>query len=66
MTVINEMVSEIRFIKYLAYEDQWIKRVLDARATELKVILQSTSHYLPTRGCRHRAADDYSNPQVDI
>lgn len=41
MSVLNEMISEIRFIKFLAYEDQWIKRAMDARSNELKVILRS-------------------------
>jgi hypothetical protein len=41
ISILNEMISEIRFIKFLAYEDQWIKRALDARSVELKVILQS-------------------------
>jgi hypothetical protein len=45
MSVLNEMMSEIRFIKLLAYEDQWVKRALDERSKELKAILQSM--YLP-------------------
>jgi hypothetical protein len=41
MSVLNEMISEIKFIKFLAYEDRWTERALEARAKELKVILQS-------------------------
>jgi hypothetical protein len=41
MSVLNEMVSEIKFIKFLAYEDRWTERALEARAKELRVILQS-------------------------
>lgn len=41
MSVLNEMISEIKFIKFMATEDRWMKRALDARATELKYIRQS-------------------------
>jgi hypothetical protein len=42
MSVLNEMISEIKFIKFLASEDGWMKRALGARAKELKLIRQST------------------------
>lgn len=38
MSVLNEMVSEIKFIKFLASEDGWMKRAFEARAVELKLI----------------------------
>lgn len=41
MSVLNEMISEIKFIKFLANEDRWMKRALDARAKELRLVLQS-------------------------
>jgi hypothetical protein len=41
MSVLNEMISEIKFIKFLASEDGWMKRALGARAKELKLIRQS-------------------------
>jgi hypothetical protein len=41
MSVLNEMISEIKFIKFLASEAGWMKRALDARAKELKLIRQS-------------------------
>lgn len=42
MSVLNEMISEIKFIKFLASEDGWMKRAFDARAKELKLIREST------------------------
>lgn len=41
MTLLNEMIAEIKFIKFMASEDRWIKRALAARAEELKYIRQS-------------------------
>jgi hypothetical protein len=41
MSVLNEMISEIKFIKFLANEDRWTKRALDKRAVELSLIRQS-------------------------
>ncbi|KAG8809644.1 hypothetical protein FRC17_003352, partial [Serendipita sp. 399] len=41
MSVLNEMVSEIKFIKFLADEERWLKRAMDVRAAELKLIRQS-------------------------
>ncbi|KAG8797198.1 hypothetical protein FRC18_009044, partial [Serendipita sp. 400] len=41
MSVLNEMVSEIKFIKFLADEERWLKRAMDVRAEELKVIRKS-------------------------
>ena len=60
MSVLNEMISEIKFIKFLANEDRWMKRALDARAKELKLILQSELYIvlqnvteMPRWLCRH-------------
>ncbi|PVF92981.1 hypothetical protein CPB86DRAFT_768539 [Serendipita vermifera] len=41
MSVLNEMISEIKFIKFLANEDRWTKRALDTRANELRLIRRS-------------------------
>jgi hypothetical protein len=41
MSVLNEMISEIKFIKFLASEDGWMKRAFEARTKELKLIRSS-------------------------
>lgn len=42
MSVLNEVISEVKFIKYLASEEQWIGKVMMARSHELAQILKST------------------------
>ncbi|KAG9009269.1 hypothetical protein FRB94_012338 [Tulasnella sp. JGI-2019a] len=39
MAILNELIGGIRFIKFFAWEEQWIKRVQDARAIELGWLL---------------------------
>lgn len=36
MGVLNELIGAVKFIKFFAWEERWIKRVLDARETELQ------------------------------
>ena len=38
MSVLNELIGGIKFIKFFAWEDRWIQRVLDAREVELEWI----------------------------
>ncbi len=35
MSVLNELIGGIKFIKFFAWESQWIKRALEARDYEL-------------------------------
>lgn len=50
MAVLNELISEVKFIKFFAWEDRWIARALKARAKELdwliKERLNSIAFYL--------------------
>ncbi|KAG8970070.1 hypothetical protein FRC05_000718 [Tulasnella sp. 425] len=40
MSVLNELIGGIRFIKFFAWEPQWIKRSQDARDYELKWLIK--------------------------
>ncbi|KAG8878137.1 hypothetical protein FRB98_006383 [Tulasnella sp. 332] len=40
MAILNELIGGIRFIKFFAWEEQWIKRVQEARAVELSWLLK--------------------------
>ena len=40
MRSMNEVIQAIKFIKFSAWESRWIKRILELRDNELKVILQ--------------------------
>ncbi|KAM5535675.1 hypothetical protein V8D89_010662 [Ganoderma adspersum] len=41
MGVLNELISAIKFIKFFAWEDRWVKHVLDARAVELQWMVKA-------------------------
>ncbi|KAN0111601.1 hypothetical protein V8E52_008339 [Russula decolorans] len=41
MGVLNELIGAIKFIKFFAWEDRWIDRVSDARATEIKWMIKA-------------------------
>nr|VWO97308.1 NAD-dependent protein deacylase (EC (Regulatory protein SIR2 homolog) [Ganoderma boninense] len=41
MGVLNELVTAVKFIKFFAWEDRWVKRVLDARTVELQWMVQA-------------------------
>ncbi|TBU36610.1 ABC transporter type 1, transmembrane domain-containing protein [Dichomitus squalens] len=36
MGVLNELISAVKFIKFFAWEDQWTKRVMEAREGEMQ------------------------------
>ncbi|KAJ7208590.1 hypothetical protein GGX14DRAFT_551298 [Mycena pura] len=36
MSVVNELIGAVKFIKFFAWEERWIKRALDAREVEMK------------------------------
>ena len=38
--------SQIKFIKYFAWEERWIDRTLEAREAELKWIIKGNAHLL--------------------
>ena len=40
MGVLNELISELKFIKFFAWEDRWIARALKARGKELKWLIK--------------------------
>ncbi|KAF8581299.1 multidrug resistance-associated ABC transporter [Ramaria rubella] len=41
MKLINEMFGSIKFIKFFAWEGQWIKKVMEARKVEMKWLKKS-------------------------
>ncbi|TCD65592.1 hypothetical protein EIP91_002477 [Steccherinum ochraceum] len=41
MGVLNELIGAVKFIKFFAWEERWIKRVLDARETELQWFIRA-------------------------
>ncbi|RPD61590.1 multidrug resistance-associated ABC transporter [Lentinus tigrinus ALCF2SS1-7] len=41
MGVLNELISAVKFIKFFAWEDRWIQRVLDAREVEMQWMIKS-------------------------
>lgn len=42
MSVLGELIRAVKFIKLFAWEERWIKRVLDARETELQWFIKGT------------------------
>ncbi|EJD46367.1 P-loop containing nucleoside triphosphate hydrolase protein [Auricularia subglabra TFB-10046 SS5] len=40
MSVLNELISEVKFIKFFAWEQKWIERALETRRVELSWIVQ--------------------------
>ena len=40
MGVLNELISAVKFIKFFAWEDRWIQRVLDAREGEMQWMIK--------------------------
>ncbi|KAI8989077.1 multidrug resistance-associated ABC transporter [Trametes punicea] len=41
MGVLNELISAVKFIKFFAWEDRWIQRVLDAREVEMQWMIKA-------------------------
>ena len=35
MSVLNELIMAVKFIKFFAWEDRWVEHVLNARSIEL-------------------------------
>ncbi|KAJ7881539.1 hypothetical protein B0H14DRAFT_3760425 [Mycena olivaceomarginata] len=42
MSVVNELIGSVKFIKFFAWEERWIKRALDAREVEMKWMIKSS------------------------
>ena len=40
MGVLNELISAVKFIKFFAWEDRWVQRVLDAREVEMQWMIK--------------------------
>ncbi|KAH7927030.1 hypothetical protein BV22DRAFT_1032254 [Leucogyrophana mollusca] len=41
MAVLNELIGAVKFIKFFAWEDRWIKRAMDARGIEMKWMVKA-------------------------
>ncbi|KAJ7091060.1 multidrug resistance-associated ABC transporter [Mycena epipterygia] len=41
MSVVNELIGAVKFIKFFAWEERWIQRALDAREVEMKWMIKS-------------------------
>ncbi|OJA13396.1 hypothetical protein AZE42_08993 [Rhizopogon vesiculosus] len=41
MAVLNELIGAVKFIKFFAWEDRWIQRVMDARGVEMNWMVKS-------------------------
>ncbi|KAG1838819.1 hypothetical protein DFJ58DRAFT_617029, partial [Suillus subalutaceus] len=41
MAVLNELISAVKFIKFFAWEDHWIKRTMDARGVEMNWMVKA-------------------------
>jgi ABC-type multidrug transport system fused ATPase/permease subunit len=41
MAVLNELISAVKFIKFFAWEDRWIKRVMEARGVEMNWMVKA-------------------------
>ncbi|KAF8144221.1 ABC transporter type 1, transmembrane domain-containing protein, partial [Mycena galopus ATCC 62051] len=41
MSVVNELIGAVKFIKFFAWEERWIKRAMDAREVEMKWMIKS-------------------------
>ncbi|KAF9235883.1 hypothetical protein BU15DRAFT_77487 [Melanogaster broomeanus] len=41
MAVLSELINAVKFIKFFAWEERWIRRVMDARNVELKWITKA-------------------------
>ncbi|EIN03587.1 multidrug resistance-associated ABC transporter [Punctularia strigosozonata HHB-11173 SS5] len=41
MGVLNELITSIKLIKFMAWQDRWIKRVMDAREVEMQWMIKS-------------------------
>ncbi|KAI0030294.1 multidrug resistance-associated ABC transporter [Vararia minispora EC-137] len=41
ISAVNELLSAIKFVKFFAWEDRWVGRVLDAREKEMKWLVSS-------------------------
>ncbi|KAJ7186191.1 hypothetical protein C8R46DRAFT_1343242 [Mycena filopes] len=41
MSVVNELIGAVKFIKFFAWEERWIKRALDAREVEIKWMIKA-------------------------
>ena len=44
MGVLNELISAVKFIKFFAWEDRWIKRALDAREVEMQWMVKGACY----------------------
>ena len=45
MTVLNELISAVKFIKFFAWEERWIDRAMDARGVEMNWMVKGRSRF---------------------
>ncbi|EGO28860.1 hypothetical protein SERLADRAFT_434751 [Serpula lacrymans var. lacrymans S7.9] len=46
MSIVNEVITALKFIKFFAWEDRWINRTFDARKLELSWMIKSRLNYM--------------------
>lgn len=56
---------QVKFIKFFAWENRWIQRVLDAREVEMQWMIKGTSKHQPS-AARSQLCDTCSAHQFDL
>ncbi len=51
MGILNELISAVKFVKFFAWEDRWIQRVLDAREVEMQWMIKCKALSCGTLHC---------------
>ena len=51
MSVVNELISEVKFVKFFAFEERWIDKAQSARLRELKLVVRGMSPSLCLTTC---------------
>ncbi|EGO00623.1 hypothetical protein SERLA73DRAFT_104969 [Serpula lacrymans var. lacrymans S7.3] len=46
MSVVNEVITAVKFVKFFAWEDRWIKRTFDAREIEMSWMIKSRINFM--------------------
>ncbi|KAF8162311.1 hypothetical protein K438DRAFT_1776012 [Mycena galopus ATCC 62051] len=66
ISVVTELIGAVKFIKFFAWEERWIKRALDAREVEMKLMVSTAqlAHVPPRLVARANPALDDIFPHV--
>lgn len=51
MRVLNELITAVKFIKFFAWEERWISKVMDARAVEMNWLVKGGSPFSAPVDC---------------